>query len=843
MVLVERAQIQAALPGYEIGEVLGRGSSGLVLAGRHRHISRLAAVKVLTVSEHADRAGFRREADVLAGLDHPHIVRIYDYVERDEFSLLVMESLPGGTLAARLPAARPVPGSESETASGSASPDPALACALVLAAADALAAAHRGDVLHRDVKPTNMMFAADGALKLVDFGISKFLRAPGASVTTIAGTPGYMAPEQLGGGRIGPGTDLYALGVVLYRLLVGRPPFDPSLPPLHLWRLQLTTPAELPAEVAPELAAFLHRALEPSLEDRFAHARDFAAALVGVARALFGPDWLERSGAVVRVDRAILDAARGQGPVTSAAATGFPSPPDAASSPDAATPLGNLEPTAPTWLPEAAQKPGGTTRRIGPPPAPRPPAENTPTPASRGSRPPEPVTAVTVVLPEHEDAPVTPAPPPSPEPVLVVELGGSARAPSPRAARRPAGLVLVAVLAAAAVAGALWTLVPRTGGAAAVLDATASLPAGGAASSAADIPRVVQLHEQRLEGGTGARAEDVATSPAGIRVVVGRRSADGATGTGTGTGTGGGTGGGTEPAAWRSVGGGPWVPAAPPAGAGGGMTAVTFLPGSGFVAVGSAPAPGAAQAAAVWSSADGARWEAVSATWSASVGGPVGELSEVVVSGGRLLAVGRGAGSLETERLWRSADGGVSWEELAVTGLGGPGEQHVTRVVELADGRLLGAGAQPEAGTSVTRLRWSDDGADWRPATSERPAASGQPATSAPSAAFELPGGALVRGLGVLADGRVLAVGGLGSGEGRHVPLIAVGDAIADAVRWEHYTTDPGVASGAPELLSGADAGSDELLVVGDVSDGSADARRAAVWRVDLPERPASPGN
>ncbi len=223
---LERAQVEAALPGYELGPTLGQGASGIVVEGRHRQITRQVAIKVLTRAGPAYRAGFRREADVLAGLDHPHIVRIYDYVERGELSLLVMEHLPGGTLRSRL-----------------AEASPAMACAVGLAAADALAAAHTAGVLHRDVKPSNIPFARDGAPKLVDFGISKFFGGTSTSVHSIVGTPGYMAPEQIGGERVGSGTDLYALGVVLFRLLTGTMPIDPSLPPAQLWRRQLEQPA------------------------------------------------------------------------------------------------------------------------------------------------------------------------------------------------------------------------------------------------------------------------------------------------------------------------------------------------------------------------------------------------------------------------------------------------------------------------------------------------------------------------------------------------------------------------------------------------------------------------
>ncbi|WP_051102301.1 serine/threonine-protein kinase [Parafrankia elaeagni] len=835
--LFERAQIQAALPGYEIEEPLGRGSSGLVLAASHRHIRRRAAVKVLTVSARADRAGFRHEADVLAGLDHPHIVRIYDYVEQDELSLLVMESLPGDTLAARLAQPRPpVPAAE--------------ACALVLAAADALDAAHRAGVLHRDVKPTNMMFAADGTLKLVDFGISKFFHPPGTSVTTIAGTPGYMAPEQFGGARVGPGTDLYALGVVLYRLLCGTPPFGPSLPPLELWRLQRSAPPRPPAGMAPQLADLVVRALAPRLEDRFAVARDFATALAVGACTVFGPDWLERSGPMVRVDRELLDLARGvgsdgaaktpstggsvpdtesvsrtlrqnvarprpsgpAGPAADEPVTDRPSPGEpladefsvdapATGAPREAPSTDDPTVEAPAGHPLAGlgPDPGKMTRRLDP--SATPADEPTPVLARRVSEvPARPLSARPVAAPVASGT----------GELLVIETGVTPGA-RPRAGLRSP--VLVVLLAAAvAVVAALMGLALHGNDHPAASDGVSTVPLDGQAGSAASPRGVAQLGEQALDGGTGARAEDVAVSPDGIRVAVGRRFSGGGL---------------TEPVAWRSVGGSPWAPTPVTNGGGGGaMAAVTFLPGSGFVSVGSAPAPApapkepeperAAPVAAVWTSPDGERWQPVRGTWSAPAAGPVGELGEVVITGdGALLAVGHGTGPRETERFWRSTDGGAAWEQLPVSGLDGPSEQHVARIVGLPGGRLLGAGTEPEAGRSITRLRWSGDGTDWRRATSE------------------LPRGALVHGLARLADGRVLAVGSISVDVDGPIPLVSVSD--TGTTRWEGYRAEvDGDLSGTVTLFGTVDAGN-EVLAAGGVSGDEPETWKAAVWSVELP--------
>jgi serine/threonine-protein kinase len=203
----EFATLRAALAAYDIGEVLGEGACGVVIAGRHRTLGRDVAIKQLTPGagrNAALRARFVSEARVLASLDHPHIVPVYDFVEADGTYLLVMERLTGGTVAGR-------------SRAGHLSPQ--AACAVVVAAATALHHAHTKGVLHRDVKPENLMFSADGVLKVTDFGIAKLIGAQSADVTRtgqLLGTPSFMAPEQITGKEVGPSADVYALGLVLY---------------------------------------------------------------------------------------------------------------------------------------------------------------------------------------------------------------------------------------------------------------------------------------------------------------------------------------------------------------------------------------------------------------------------------------------------------------------------------------------------------------------------------------------------------------------------------------------------------------------------------------------------
>ncbi|SHM71707.1 WD40 repeat domain-containing serine/threonine protein kinase [Cryptosporangium aurantiacum] len=205
--IVERAQVADALPQYELGTLIGSGAHGLVFTARHRRLGTTCAIKVLvaTDSERAVSARrFKTEAEVMTTLDHPHVVRVQEYAEGRTIWLLVMEYLSAGSLIGRM--RKPIA--------------PAAACAVALAVADALAAAHARGVVHRDIKPANLLFTADGLVKISDFGIAKLFTGPDASASVeLVGTPRYISPEQITGGRVSPATDLYALGVCFYELL------------------------------------------------------------------------------------------------------------------------------------------------------------------------------------------------------------------------------------------------------------------------------------------------------------------------------------------------------------------------------------------------------------------------------------------------------------------------------------------------------------------------------------------------------------------------------------------------------------------------------------------------
>jgi serine/threonine protein kinase/uncharacterized caspase-like protein len=213
------------IPGYEILEELGRGGMGRVYQARDLQLNRLVAIKVLPAflySVPEQRKRFQTEAEAVARLQHPNILQIYGMFESQGTVCIALEYADGGNLAQKLREGK----QESQPASVRAT------TALMATLARAVAYAHERGVLHRDLKPSNILLTRDGRLKIADFGLAKIQKniADDANTTApgvILGTPTYMAPEQALGEhtKVGPATDVYALGVVLYELFTGRPPF------------------------------------------------------------------------------------------------------------------------------------------------------------------------------------------------------------------------------------------------------------------------------------------------------------------------------------------------------------------------------------------------------------------------------------------------------------------------------------------------------------------------------------------------------------------------------------------------------------------------------------------
>jgi serine/threonine protein kinase len=210
------------LSDYEILEELGRGGMGVVYKARQVRLNRLVALKTILAGRHAgaaERARFRREAEAVACFHHPNIVQVHAAGEHDGLPFLVMEFIESGSLAQRI---NGLPWSASRAAE------------LVATLARAMHAAHQRGIVHRDLKPANVLLTADGTPKVTDFGLVKRLDTNTGQTRTgaVLGTPSYMAPEQAEGRvkEIGPAADIYALGVILYELLTGRPPFEAASP-------------------------------------------------------------------------------------------------------------------------------------------------------------------------------------------------------------------------------------------------------------------------------------------------------------------------------------------------------------------------------------------------------------------------------------------------------------------------------------------------------------------------------------------------------------------------------------------------------------------------------------
>ena len=235
-------------PGYEILGELGRGGMGVVYKARHLKLNRVVALKMLTAGAHAGPDllhRFQREAEVLARLTHPNIVQIHEvgWVE-PHGPYLTLEYVEGGSLS------RSWPGRRSRRARRPQG---------VAVLARAVHFAHEHGVLHRDLKPANVLLTADGAPKVTDFGLARFLEAEAAAVIdsptptgAVLGTPSYMAPEQAGGVTRAPtpAADVYSLGAVLYEMLTGRPPFLADGP----LETTLLRPDGRPRAAAPPLA-------------------------------------------------------------------------------------------------------------------------------------------------------------------------------------------------------------------------------------------------------------------------------------------------------------------------------------------------------------------------------------------------------------------------------------------------------------------------------------------------------------------------------------------------------------------------------------------------------------
>jgi mono/diheme cytochrome c family protein len=257
------------IPGYEIIRIIDHGGMGVVYEARQLELGRTVAVKMISGAKLRPKTidRFRAEAEAAARLHHPNIVHIIQYGDVNGRPYYSMEYVSGGNVADRLAREPMTPRASAE---------------LVEILARAAHVAHERGIVHRDLKPSNIMLAADGTPKIADFGLAKRLDDDSNHTHSgeVLGTPAYMAPEQAEGKKdeIGPRTDVYALGAILYELLAGRPPFQGSSP-LDSLRLVMSQEPTPPSRLVPTVPRDLEAICLKCLEKSPGHRYDSAIAL------------------------------------------------------------------------------------------------------------------------------------------------------------------------------------------------------------------------------------------------------------------------------------------------------------------------------------------------------------------------------------------------------------------------------------------------------------------------------------------------------------------------------------------------------------------------------------
>jgi hypothetical protein len=278
---------------YRIEREIGRGGMGVVYLAEDEHLARKVAIKVLPPAFTRDRRRrdrLRLEARAAAALSHPGIATVYALLEIDDRLYLVCEFVRGETLRAEI--GRGLPSAETVIDIG-------------VQVADALAAAHAAGVVHRDLKPDNVIRDETGRVRILDFGVAYIdpaARLPIQRLTDagfLIGTPAYMSPEQLEGAEVDARSDIFGLGVLLYELASGRQPFETTTPASTAARVLMAVPVSLrdvnPAMPAP-LEAIIFRCLEKAKEDRYQSAGDVERDLAALRATLGTPRDPARSG-------------------------------------------------------------------------------------------------------------------------------------------------------------------------------------------------------------------------------------------------------------------------------------------------------------------------------------------------------------------------------------------------------------------------------------------------------------------------------------------------------------------------------------------------------------------
>ena len=293
--------IDHQIQSYRIERLIGEGGMGSVYFASHVNIDgRKAAIKSLHESLASDphvRSRFRREAETLAQLQHPNVVTLYDYVENERGLFLIMEYINGVDLSKHIKhVTGPIPESQ--------------AVGIFSNVLDACAYAHNVGIIHRDVKPSNIMISQEGEIKVLDFGIAKLVTEDFSPILTKTGTKIgtvlYMSPEQVRGESVSHKSDIYSLGVTLFEMLAGRPPYDGEK--LSEFEIQtkivqepLPDARELYPNISAQMQAVVEKATQKNPEDRFANCEEFLTQLMSIHNPMALSPYGSGSSSAIRI--------------------------------------------------------------------------------------------------------------------------------------------------------------------------------------------------------------------------------------------------------------------------------------------------------------------------------------------------------------------------------------------------------------------------------------------------------------------------------------------------------------------------------------------------------------
>ncbi len=259
---------------YTILDILGRGAMGVVYKGFDPHIERAVAIKVIRKAAFDDDelvealGRFKREAQAAGRLVHPNIVTVYEYGEEDDTAFIAMEYVEGKSLK--------------EVMAGQPTFTLAAVADILSQLVTGLQYAHACGIVHRDIKPDNLIFTPDGTLKIMDFGVARLESSSLTMAGSVMGTPSYMAPELFSGEEIDQRSDLFSAGIILYQLLTGRKPFSGSSMTAIMHQVVNVMPAkpsQLDSRLPAPLDSLIQTCLAKNPANRFQNGSDFLAAL------------------------------------------------------------------------------------------------------------------------------------------------------------------------------------------------------------------------------------------------------------------------------------------------------------------------------------------------------------------------------------------------------------------------------------------------------------------------------------------------------------------------------------------------------------------------------------